>query len=201
MNRIVASYWDRFSGGYAGLGNATFWRRHRSRLVADVSGRVLEVCCGGGHLVVEMLEHGCDAYGIDLSANMVVRARAELAKSGFDPARITQADVTKLPFADGEFEVVVSTGALGLFPPDVQRAALAEMTRVASQEIRLLEPVEKHPGLYVGRILAWMFDGMRPIAREALGTCGDVEVEWDCLGGAFSAVRCSKTSRTGSTDQ
>lgn len=64
---------------------------------------------------------------------------------------------------------------------------------MARQEVRLLEPYEKREGLYLGRVLAFMFDGMRPIPQEVLEagglTCAEV---WDVFGGAFSYVRCLK---------
>ncbi len=51
----MATYWDRFAGAYSRLGRAPFWLRSRVRLAEELDGRVPEVCCGGGHLVVEVL--------------------------------------------------------------------------------------------------------------------------------------------------
>lgn len=186
-------YWDRHAQSYARLGEAGFWLKHRLRLAEGLSGRVLEVCCGGGRLVVELLKSGVDAYGIDLSPRMVAIAKTKLTQAGFDPERVSIADVTQLPFGDNEFDTVISTGSIALFSLSSQRAAIREMARTARGEVRLLESFEKKKGLYWGRILAFLFDGMRPIPGEVLDDCGlDYQSEWDILGGAFSYVRCVK---------
>jgi ubiquinone/menaquinone biosynthesis C-methylase UbiE len=162
----MSSYWDRLAQTYTQIGEADFWLKHRRHITEELSGRVLEVCCGGGQLVLELLRRELNAYGIDLSPKMTAQAQTKLAQAGFDPSRIARADVTRLPFAAGSFDAIISTGAIGLFKPPIQRAALEELTRVARREVRLLESFEKREGLYLGRVLAFMFDGMRPTPRR-----------------------------------
>ena len=94
----MSSYWDPLAGTYTRIGDADFWLRHRLRVVEGLSGRALEVWCGGGRLVVEMLKRGVDAYGIVLSPQMVRLARANVAKAGLDPGRVCVANVTALRF-------------------------------------------------------------------------------------------------------
>jgi ubiquinone/menaquinone biosynthesis C-methylase UbiE len=189
----MPSYWDRFAQAYTQIGEADFWLRHRRRLTEGLSGRILEVCCGGGRLVVELLASGVDAYGIDLSPRMIRLARTKLTQAGLNPRRVAVADVTRLPFADRQFDTVISTGAIALFRFPTQRAALAEMARVAGVEVRLLESHEKRPGWYWGRLWAALFDGMRPIPAALLRDTGlDCSHQWDILGGAFSYLRCAK---------
>lgn len=189
----MPSYWDRLAETYTQIGEAGFWLKHRLRITEGLSGRVLEACCGGGQLVVELPRRDVDAYGIDLAPRMVEQARGKLVETGFDPQRIAQADVTRLPFAAGAFDTVLSTGAIGLFQRSVQRAAVGELARVARREVRLLESFEKREGLYLGRALAFMFDGMKPIPQEVFRDCGlDCTERWDIFGGAFSYVHCVK---------
>ena len=185
----MSSYWDRLAKTYTGLGDADFWLKHRLRLLENLSGRVLEVCCGGGRLVLEMLKLGVDAYGIDLSPKMVETAKGKLSQAGYPPERILQADVTRLPYQDGEFDTIISTGSIGLLGSTMQVQAIQEIVRIARQDIRLLEPFEKKKGLYGGRILAFMFDGNRPIPKSAFQTLPlDLRIEWDIFGGAFSYI-------------
>jgi ubiquinone/menaquinone biosynthesis C-methylase UbiE len=100
------------------------------------------------------------------------------------------ADVTRLPFADRQFDIVVSTGAIALFPASAQRAALTEMARIAGVEVRLLESYEKRPEWYWGRFWATLFDGTRPIPRAVLHDSGlDRSRQWNVLWGAFSYPR------------
>lgn len=67
------SYWDRWAAPYSALGRAEFWLTHRRSLVAGLAegSRVLEVCCGGGQLVADVLASAHDVYGLDRSAAMV----------------------------------------------------------------------------------------------------------------------------------
>jgi len=190
----MSSYWDRLSKTYTQIGDADFWLKQRLRLIEELDGRALEVCCGGGRLVLEMLKRDIDAYGIDLSPKMIEQAKTKLADAGFEPGRVSIADVTRLPFVDGDFDVALSTGAIALLRPALQRAAIGEMARVARREVRLLESFEKRKGFYVGRALASMFDGVRPIPREVFVECRlDCHEAMDIFGGAFSYVRCTRT--------
>jgi SAM-dependent methyltransferase len=72
----MPTYWDRFARTYTNIGEAEFWLKHRRRITEGLSGRVLEVCCGGGRLVLELLKVGIDAYGMDLSPQMAAQAQA-----------------------------------------------------------------------------------------------------------------------------
>ncbi|MEM4724373.1 MAG: class I SAM-dependent methyltransferase [Candidatus Hadarchaeum sp.] len=189
----MPSYWDRFSGVYTGVGRADFWLKHRLRLIEGLSGRVLEACCGGGQLVLEMLRQGIDAYGIDRSEKVVTQSKRHLEQAGFDPTRIARGDVTELSFPNDHFDAVVVTGAIGLFQPEKQQVAIREMARVTKRELRLLEPFEKRPGLYSARVLGWMFDGQHPIPLAYFTEAGLVcRVEWDILWGVFSFIYCTK---------
>ncbi len=189
----MPTYWDRLAQTYTAIGDADFWLRQRLRLIEGLSGRVLEACCGGGRLVVELLQRGVDAYGIDLSPRMIGLARSKLTRAGFDPGRVCVASVTALPFGEGGFDAVLSTGAIGLFKSVVQQAALKEMARVAGREVRLLEAFEKKKGWYGGRVWALMFDGMRPIPGEFFDQSGlDYRPQWATLGSAFSYIHCTK---------
>ena len=185
----MPSYWDRLAKTYTQIGDAHFWLQHRLRLIENLSGHVLEVCCGGGRLVLEMLKVGIDAYGIDLSPKMVATAKLKLSQAGYPPERIAEADVTHLPYHDGEFDAVISTGSIGLLSTTMQVQAIQEIVRVAQHEIRLLEPFEKKKGIYGGRILAFLFDGNRPIPESTFRVFPlNLRVEWDIFGGAFSYI-------------
>ena len=131
---------------------------------------------------------------IDLAPTMVATAQLKLSQAGYPPERIAEADVTHLPYQDGEFDAVISTGSIGLLSTPVQVQAIQEIVRVAQYEIRLLEPFEKKKGIYGGRILAFLFDGMRPIPESTFQMFPlNLRVEGDIFGGAFSYihdVRC-----------
>ena len=170
----MPTYWDRLAQTHIKIGEAGVWIKHRPRITEGLSGQILEVCSGGGRLGFDLYQRDLDAYS-------------------FDPVRIARADVIRLPFADAMFDAVISTGAIALFKPEAQRAAVSELSRVARREIRLLESFEKLKGLYGGRTLAFMFDGMRPISLEVFYACGlDCTRVWDAFGNTFSYIRCQK---------
>jgi hypothetical protein len=52
-----------------------------------------------------------------------------------DGLRRIEGDVTKLPFADGEFDVVVALDLLEHLPADLRPVALAELARVAGRRL------------------------------------------------------------------
>ena len=98
--------------------------RH-ARVTADQG--VLDVACGTGVVAVTAARLGARVTGLDLTAELLERARenAALAKVSID---FHEGDVEKLPFDDSEFDVVLSQYGHMFAPrPDV---AIAEMLRV-----------------------------------------------------------------------
>jgi len=92
--------------------------------------RVLEVACGRGGFVSELMRGGAHVTGCDFSYSALRVARERLAgESGPAEARLIQGDAQKLPFACDTFDVVVSCETIEHVPD--AHAALGEMCRVA----------------------------------------------------------------------
>jgi SAM-dependent methyltransferase len=118
--------------------------------VAPDGARVLEVGCGPGHLSVRLArQHGLEVTGLDLDPAMIARARANadrLGDGGQHRPSFLVGDVASLAFADGSFDLVVSTLSMHHWADPT--AGLAEIGRVL------------RPG---GRALVWDFrPGVRP---------------------------------------
>ena len=88
------------------------YRRIVDDLVETVpqDAEVLDVGTGPGVLLVELAQRRPDVRvtGIDLSADMVAAAERNL-RAFAEGASVWVADVTDLPFADGSFDVVVTS--------------------------------------------------------------------------------------------
>src|SRR5574339_24760 len=73
---------------------------------ARVPGRVLEVGCGNGRVLLQLLREGHDAFGVDASARML-RELARKASAARLPLRTAQADARRLPFPRATFTCVL----------------------------------------------------------------------------------------------
>jgi len=132
------------------------WSKWQQAVLPRIQGkRVLEVGCGTGTLLTEMLRRGFKAYGVDASPRMLAQADKKLTAAGF-AGRALQARVQKLPFPDESFETVVST-----FPSEyiVDLAALQEIQRVLYPGGRLVivDGAELKPFNLPAKILIWVY--------------------------------------------
>lgn len=93
-----------------GLDGATEWPAFRS-LLTDLDGkRVLDLGCGfGWHCRYAREQRAAAVVGVDLSENMLARARAATSDPGIEYRRLAIEDIA---FEPGEFDVVISSLAL-----------------------------------------------------------------------------------------
>jgi ubiquinone/menaquinone biosynthesis C-methylase UbiE len=103
-----------------------------ARLVAQADpppgGRVLEIGCGTGNVLVRMARARPDVAltGLDPDAAALERARGKLP----DTVHLEQGYADALPLPDGAVDRVLSAFMLHHLPPDEQRGALREVRRV-----------------------------------------------------------------------
>ncbi len=97
--------------------------------------RVLDVGAGFGRHVFEAARRGGRVVALDYAADEVVQTRATvgaMVEAGEitveDFSGVLRGDATRLPFADGAFDVVITSEVLEHIQDDV--AAIAEMARV-----------------------------------------------------------------------
>jgi SAM-dependent methyltransferase len=89
--------------------------------------KVLDVAAGNGNVSLAAARRWCDVVSSDYVPALLERGRARAAADGLSIA-FQEADAEALPFADGSFDVVVSTFGV-MFTPNQERAA-AELLRV-----------------------------------------------------------------------
>lgn len=95
---------------------------------------VLDVAAGNGNATLAAARRSCDVVSTDYVQALLERGRARARADGLD-VRFQQADAEDLPFADGSFDVVLSTFGV-MFTPDQERAA-AELARVCRSAGRI----------------------------------------------------------------
>ena len=92
--------------------------------------RVLEAGCGTGAQTLPLARNspGAEITAVDISAPSLAEAEARVAAAGIANVRFRQADLTRLPFADGAFDHAFVCFVLEHLPrPDL---ALVEIGRV-----------------------------------------------------------------------
>lgn len=114
------------------------WRVWQRLVLPRIEGRdALEVGCGIGTLLADMIAAGYTCSAIDRSPQMVAATRNRLRRGGHaaETAHVRQASVQQLPFDDASFDTAVST-----FPTEYiyDPAALREIARVLRPGGRLI---------------------------------------------------------------
>jgi arsenite methyltransferase len=117
-------------GGELHPGGRALTRRAFELVGLGATDRVLDVGSGDGTTVLLAAgEHGCRGVGVEYGDGAVLEARARAEEQGLaDRVEFVSADAGSLPFADAEFDVVISECSLCVFT-DKDRA-VEEMRRV-----------------------------------------------------------------------
>jgi ubiquinone/menaquinone biosynthesis C-methylase UbiE len=89
--------------------------------------RVLDVAAGNGNATLAAARRWCEVTSTDYVASLLEAGRVRAQAEG-QTIRLQEADAENLPFADGSFDVVLSTFGV-MFTPDQDQAA-AELARV-----------------------------------------------------------------------
>jgi ubiquinone/menaquinone biosynthesis C-methylase UbiE len=91
---------------------------------------VLDVAAGNGNIALAAARRWCDVTATDYVRALLGRARERAEAERLNIA-FQEADAEALPFANGQFDIVVSTFGV-MFTPDQERAA-GEMVRVCKR--------------------------------------------------------------------
>ena len=113
------------TASFAGVGNPHAIERIKEGEI------VLDLGCGAGMdllLAAQRTGSKGKAIGIDMTGEMVERARLSAAAAGLGQVEVRRADATALPLEDQSVDVVISNGALNLVPE--KERALSEILRV-----------------------------------------------------------------------
>jgi arsenite methyltransferase len=93
--------------------------------------RVLDLGSGAGTdslIAAQMVGPEGRVTGIDMTPQMLAKARAAAAEAGAANVEFVEAEAERMPFADASFDVVVSNGVIDLIPD--KEAVFSELHRV-----------------------------------------------------------------------
>jgi len=122
--------------------------------------RVLDVGVGTGLLASTGARHSAEYVGLDLSGSMLARAARRMAREQLASLRLAWGDMTALPFAEGQFDAVLSAFALPHLDKEDKGRALVEMARVLRPggRLGLMLAQGEHAPLFAsrGQLTTWL---------------------------------------------
>ena len=175
-------------------------RRHAVEVLNEGRGRVLEVGVGTGLSLPDYKEH-LEIVGIDLSPEMLEKARERVATGGLDHVTgLHEMDAGDLKFPDASFDTVAAMFVMTVVPePEAVMRELARVTKPGG-EVMLVNHFSQREGMrgWVERRMAPFADkiGWRSVFDLSRVTvCDDLElVERKALRplGLFTMLRFAK---------
>jgi len=148
------------------------WRKRAvAELAAPRGGTVVDLCCGTGDLVFQLLrtDPSLRVTGVDFTPPMLDGARARARRA--DPAQratFLEGDVTRLPFADASFD----GATMGFSMRNVVDVGqtLVEARRVLRPGARFVNlDVTKPANPLIGRLFGLYFYGIVPLVGGIVG--------------------------------
>jgi 2-polyprenyl-3-methyl-5-hydroxy-6-metoxy-1,4-benzoquinol methylase len=132
-----------------------WWRAAAQRLLPPVEGlRILDVGCARGGFARDLAQRGAVVTAVDISPAAIAFTEEKLAPYA---GKAEVADVTALPFADGEFDAVTALETLHhLTNPE---EVLDEIIRVTRPGGHIVISVENHASVH----------GVTALARQLAG--------------------------------
>jgi ubiquinone/menaquinone biosynthesis C-methylase UbiE len=115
-------------GDYAVASRVEEAERLARMVRASGSHRAVDLACGPGTLALRFARHVRWVCGLDLTPVILNRARHSADLAGLRNLEFALADAQALPFADGSFDIAVTSYSLHHMPDPAR--AIAEMARV-----------------------------------------------------------------------
>jgi ubiquinone/menaquinone biosynthesis C-methylase UbiE len=134
--------------------------RHRYilSLLGETRGTVLDVGCGPGEMVIDLLRMGKTVHGVDISEKMLALAEKNIKEKGiYGEYYLKQGNIEHLNFGDETFDTVVCAGVIEYLDEDTK--ALKELHRVLKVNGTLILSVRNKTCPF--RVLDPVVDGLK----------------------------------------
>lgn len=162
--------------------------------------RFLEVGCGTGANIWYLTREGFEAYGIDISATAIERAKEWLEKEELE-AHFLSGDIASLPYENEFFDCVIDNECLYCNSLEVTKNILREIKRVLKKEGLFFSRTISNE-MYMGRsqkkISDCEFDEISdgPVAGKGFARVIDRQGISELYGGIFEIVSVDKIEYT-----
>ncbi|MEA1864458.1 MAG: methyltransferase domain-containing protein [Euryarchaeota archaeon] len=139
---IIRNYWDERSSTFdlspghviASEKEEKAWKSLLRKTIGGGAREILDIGAGTGFLSIMLAEIGYRVVGLDLSEEMIARARNKARNRGVE-VEFKPGDAENLPFETGSFDAIVNRAVLWTLPDP--KKALAEWRRVLKPGGRL----------------------------------------------------------------
>ena len=179
-SEVIRQHWDRRAGSFDNEGGHGLvsdaqrqaWLELLSSVAGDAPLDALDVGCGTGFLAMRLAELGHRVTGIDLSPQMLERARAKAEDAGLQIA-FRVSDAVALDSADESYDLVVARHVIWNLP--TPERGVAEWLRVLRPGGRLLlvegkwadnEAMQRSLARPASRLLAAAIDAVAAVIRR-----------------------------------
>lgn len=157
------------------------------RLGVAPGSRLLDVGCGAGQLALIAARAGAKVTGCDISTNWLEKARERAAAEGLS-VNFEEGDAEELPYADGQFDAVVSLiGAMFAPRPELVAAELKRVCRPGG----MIAMANWTPGGFVGQMFKTIARHIAPSGMPSPVLWGDEATVRDRLDEGISGLRFS----------
>ena len=157
------------------------------RLGVAPGSRLLDVGCGAGQLALIAARAGANVTGCDISTNWLEKARERAAAEGLS-VDFEEGDAEELPYADGQFDAVVSLiGAMFAPRPELVAAELKRVCRSGG----MIAMANWTPSGFVGQMFKTIARHIAPNGMPSPVLWGDEATVRDRLDEGISGLRFS----------
>lgn len=129
-------------------------RRKALQMAGDVKDKkILDVGCGSGVFMIELINRGAYVVGIDYSPKMLDLAKQELNSNKILQKNysLKKTSATKLPYKNGEFDLILATGLTDYLTDEEDQKFLNEAARVLKEDGKIIVsfPVNGSPFAFI----------------------------------------------------